>query len=538
MTAGRGGTVIVVNLASDAGTPRAANGKRIAPGVLVPDMTLGRFYVVLTALMLGSLLAAMDTAIVNTSLPTIAGALKGFSGYAWVATAYLLASAVVMPIAGKLSDLYGRKKLFNTAIVLFMFGSLACASAQSMTQLIVARGVQGLGGGAIQAITFAILGDLISPRERGRYIAIYVGASTVAAIGGPLLGGFIVDHFAWEWVFLINLPLGVLALAGSVFVLRLPFPPKGGRLDVLGAVLLASGLTCLMLALENGRHGWVRPSVVGLFVGAAVLLTSFIAVERNAPEPMIPLTLFQNRIATWTYVMGALIGAVAFGSANVFLPIYFQNAKGVSSTKSGLYIAPIIFGAFMGTLTAGRLIARTGRYKIFPIVGCCSALVGALFMLRLSPTVPYWQLGVPLFFSGMGAGAVFTTSSVAMQNSIDRSVMGVSTATMTFFRSFGGSLGIALFGTLFSARVASVVGRAIRGTGETRSVSTLIRDPKTVRALPSAVRTAVVNGLGSGVKSVYVAVIGVLLVLLAVCLTLGEIPLATGADSAPAIPVE
>lgn len=517
---------------------RAPNGKRVAPGVLVPGMTLGRFYVVLTALMLGTLLSAMDTAIVNTSLPTIAGALKGFSGYAWVGTAYLLASAVIMPFAGKLSDLYGRKKLFNTAIALFMFGSLACAGAQNMTQLIVARGIQGLGGGAIQAITFAILGDLISPRERGRYIAIYVGASTVAAIGGPLLGGFIVDHFAWEWIFLINVPLGLLALTGSIVVLRLPFPPKGGRLDVRGAALLAAGLTCLMLALENGRHGWVRTSVVGLFVAAAVLLVSFVLVERHAPEPMIPLTLFRNQIATWTYLMGALIGAVAFGSANVFLPIYFQNAKGVSSTMSGLYIAPIIFGAFMGTLTAGRLIARTGRYKRFPIVGCASAWVGALLMLRLNPTVPYWELGIPLFISGMGAGAIFTTSSVAMQNSIDRSVMGVSTATMTFFRSFGGSLGIALFGTLFSSRVATVVGRAIRGTGETRSVSTLIRDPKAVRALPVAVRNAVIEGLGSGVRSVYFAVLGVLSVLFVLCVTLKEIPLATTADLAATLSPE
>ncbi len=531
----------VVNLPSDlktTATVGASPGKRTAPGVLVPGMTLGRFYVVLTALMLGSLLSAMDTAIVNTSLPTIAGALKGFSGYAWVGTAYLLASAVIMPIAGKLSDLYGRKKLFNAAIVLFIFGSLACALAQTMTHLIVARGIQGLGGGSIQAITFAILGDLISPRERGRYIAIYVGASTVAAIGGPLLGGFIVDRFAWEWVFLINLPLGLLALAGSVFVLRLPFPPKGGRLDVRGAVLLAGGLTCLMLALENGRHGWIRPSVIGLFVAATVILSGFVGVERRAAEPMIPLTLFRNRIATWTYLMGALIGAVAFGSANVFLPIYFQNAKGVSSTKSGLYIAPIIFGAFMGTLVAGRLIARTGRYKVFPIIGCLSALLGALFMLRLNPSVPYWQLGVPLFFSGMGAGAIFTTSSVAMQNSIDRSVMGVSTATMTFFRSFGGSLGIALCGTLFSARVASVVGEAIRGTGETRSVSTLIRDPKAVRTLPSAVRNAVIDGLGSGVRSVYLAVLGVLAVLLILCLTLPEIPLATSANPLEPAPID
>lgn len=514
---------------------RDASGKRVAIGVLVPDMTLGRFYVVLTALMLGSLLSAMDTAIVNTSLPTIAGALKGFSGYAWVGTAYLLASAVTMPIAGKLSDLYGRKKLFNSAIVVFMVGSLACAAAQNMTELIVARGLQGIGGGAIQAITFAILGDLIAPRERGRYIAIYVGASTIASISGPLLGGFIVDHFAWEWVFLMNLPLGLLALAGSVFVLRLPFPPKGGKLDVRGAVLLAAGLSCLMLALENGRRGWVRPSVLGLLAAAGVILAVFIVVERHAPEPMIPLDLFKNRIATWTYLMGALIGAVAFGSGNVFLPIYFQNANGISSTRSGLYIAPLVVGAFLGTLVTGRLIARTGRYKVFPILGCIAALIGSAFMLRLGGSVPYWQLGLPLLLAGMGSGTIFTTSSVAMQNGIDRSVMGVSTATMTFFRSFGGSLGIALFGTLFGARVSSVVGRALAEAGDKRPVSSLIRDPKAVRALPSPLRTAVIHGLENGVHGVYFAVLGVLSMLLVLCLTLREIPLQSGVAATPAI---
>lgn len=496
--------------------------------MLVPDMTLGRFYVVLVALMLGSLLSAMDTAIVNTSLPTIAGALKGFSGYAWVGTAYLLASAVSMPIAGKLSDLYGRKKLFNSAIVVFMVGSLACAAARSMPQLVVSRGLQGIGGGAIQAITFAILGDLISPRERGRYIAIYVGASTVASISGPLLGGFIVDHFAWQWVFLINLPLGLLALAGSVVVLRLPFPPKGGRLDVLGAIILASGLTCLMLGLEQGRDGWLRASVFALFGVAVVLLVAFLAVERRAPEPIIPLSLFGNRIATWTYVMGALIGAFAFGSGSIFLPIFFQNAYGVSSTTSGLYIAPVIMGAFIGTLTAGRLIARTGRYKIFPIVGATTAMVAAALLTRIDPSTPYWQIGPPLLLSGIGAGAVFTTSSVAMQNSIDRSVMGVSTATMTFFRSFGGSVGLALFGTLFGARVTAVAGKALRAAGETRPAGSFIRNPKAVRALPAPLRDAVVNGLGAGIRSVYLAAIVVLGVLLLFTLTLREIPLQGG----------
>jgi EmrB/QacA subfamily drug resistance transporter len=513
---------------------RTADGKRLAPGVLLPNMTVARFYVLLSALMLGSLLSAMDTAIVNTSLPTIAGELQGFSNYAWVGTSYLLCSAVTMPIAGKLSDLYGRTRVFNIVLVWFIVASVLCGAAQTMGQLIAARGLQGIGGGAIQAVTFAILGDVVAPRERGRYIAIYVAASTIASIGGPLLGGVIVDNAPWQWVFLINVPIGLIALIGSIKVVRVPFAPKGGKLDVLGAVLLAGCVTGFLVALENSERGWLRaPVMIPLLIGC-VLLPVFLMQERRAPEPMIPLSLFRNRIVASTYLMGGLIGAVAFGSGNVFLPAYFQNANGVSSARSGLYIAPTMFGAFFGTLLAGRIMARYGRYKLLPIIGCGTALIASALMLRISPDVPYWQLGVPIFLSGLGAGAIFTVTSVAMQNAIDRSVMGVATATSTFFRSFGGSLGIALFGTFFGDRVD----RTVRGRVATdASVSDLIRDPEQIRGLPADVRAAVVEGLGSGVRVVYIAVLVVLVLLLAVCLQIEDRPLAAAPSPITDTPV-
>ena len=300
---------------------------------------MAQLVVVLCALLMGTLLAALDLSIVNTALPTIAGKLNGVSGYAWVGTSYILTSTIAMPILGKLSDLYGRQRLFHISIVIFLIASVLCAGAHSIGQLIAARGLQGVGGGGIQAITFAILGDLITPRERGRYIGLYVGAYTVAGISGPLVGGFIVDRWSWPWVFLINIPIGLIALGASIWQLRLPFKRRKTRLDLLGAALLSVALIFLMLGLEEGRKGWGRGRVVGLFVGAAVLLAGFIAQERRAEEPMIPLSLFRNKVCANIYLVSVLIGASVFGT-NIFLPLFFQDARGVSPTRSGLYLVP------------------------------------------------------------------------------------------------------------------------------------------------------------------------------------------------------
>ena len=491
-------------------------------------MTFGELMVVMCALLLGTLLAALDLSIVNTSLPTIAGKLNGFSSYAWVGTAYILTSTIAMPIMGKLSDLYGRQKLFHISIVIFLVASLLCAGSQNMAQLIWARALQGVGGGGIQAITFAILGDLIAPRERGRYIGVYVGAYTLAGIGGPLIGGFMVDRWAWQWVFLINIPIGIVALVASALKLRLPFQRRNTRLDLFGAALLSGALACLMFGLEEGRKGWGRGHVIVLFAGALVLTVVFLGQERRAGEPMIPLTLFRNPIASNIFLQSVLIGSIAFGASNVFLPLFFQDARGVTPTRSGLYLIPLLLGSLIGTVVVGRVMARTGRYKIFPIVCSVLTIIGIALVARVNATSSYAALIVPLFLMGLGTGGIFTVSSVALQNSVERRDLGVATATMTFFRSLGGSIGLALYGTLFNSRVSSEVNRRLKVPTK---VGRLIRDPKAIAKLDPATRRAVVHGLASGVRTLHLVLIPVMLVMFIVAVLLREIPLANASPA-------
>lgn len=513
-----------------------STGGRQAPGVTIPGMTMAQLVVVLCALLMGTLLAALDLSIVNTALPTIAGKLNGVSGYAWVGTSYILTSTIAMPILGKLSDLYGRQRLFHISIVIFLIASVLCAGAHSIGQLIAARGLQGVGGGGIQAITFAILGDLITPRERGRYIGLYVGAYTVAGISGPLVGGFIVDRWSWPWVFLINIPIGLIALGASIWQLRLPFKRRKTRLDLLGAALLSVALIFLMLGLEEGRKGWGRGRVVGLFVGAAVLVAGFIAQERRAVEPMIPLSLFRNKVCANIYLVSVLIGASVFGT-NIFLPLFFQDARGVSPTRSGLYLVPQILGSLVGTIIVGRLIAKTGRYKAFVVVACVVAGVGFLGVARIDADIGYTILAFPLLLAGLGTGAIFTVSSVAMQNSIQRSDrpgdMGVATATQVFFRSLGGSIGLAIFGSLFTERVAATVKSRL---GPDVKASTIIRDPKAIAKLDEPTRHAIAVGLGQGARVVFLVVVAIFVVLFFVLQRLRELPLIGGSPAAAATP--
>ena len=318
--------------------------------------------------MLAVLLASMEISIIATALPTIAGEFDAFESFAWVGTAYIAAAAIGTPLLGKLSDLYGRRRVFLTTMGLFIVGSFLCGIAQSMGQLIAARAVQGFGGGAIQALAFAILGDILPPRERGRYIGYFTLAFVGAALLGPLIGGFIIDHWTWPWIFFINIPLAGIATVVSYYALRLPFPRRKARLDVPGALLLSLMIGTLMIGLEEGGDGWTQPHVIALFAVSAVGLVVFIAVERRATEPMIPLHLFANPVVLACVVAGMCAGTIAFG-AGQFLPLYFQDSLFVSPTESGLRMLPQMLGVTLGTFGIGRLILWTGRYKMFPVVG-------------------------------------------------------------------------------------------------------------------------------------------------------------------------
>lgn len=488
----------------------------------VPGFTQGRLRLVLGALMLAVLLANLETTIIATALPTIAGQFNAFESFAWVGTAYIVTSAISTPLLGKLSDLYGRRLVFLSTMTLFMFGSLLCGMSQSMGQLIAARALQGVGGGGIQALAFAILGDVLPPRERGRYMGYFTLAFVGAALMGPLVGGFIIDHYSWPWIFWVNVPLAAVAIAICHVALRLPFRRRDAKLDFAGAALLSVAIGSLMIGLEQGRHGWTQTVVVGLLLTSVVAVGLFVVVENRASEPMIPLRLFSNKVVRASVLLGMSAGVVTYGAGS-FLPLYFQDSLFVSPTESGLRMLPQMLGVTAGTFWVGRMIARDGRYKKFPIIGSTVSVVGLLMVAQINGDTPYWHLLVPMVFIGFGAASVFTTTSIASQNAVEFHDLGVTTATVMFFRSLGGSLGLAAFGTILNATIRTEIPAAL-GVAPDEAAS-LIRSPKEVAALPEAARQAVVDSVALGVSRIYWVCAACMLVAVGVAFALPELPL-------------
>lgn len=495
----------------------------MANSSVVPGMTSTRLWMVLGSLMLAVMLATMEISIISTALPTIAGEFNAFESFAWVGTAYIATAAIGTPVMGKLSDIYGRRLIFQVTMGLFIFGSLLCGLSQSMNQLIAARAVQGLGGGAIQALAFAILGDILPPRERGRYIGYFTLAFVGAALFGPLLGGFIIDNWSWPWIFFINIPLAGIASVVSYIALDLPFPRRKSRIDVAGAGLLAVIIGSLIIALElGGTDGWTEPPVLGLLAVVVVGLGVFIVVELHAAEPMIPLHLFTDRVVLTSIIAGMCAGTLAFG-AGQFLPLYFQDSLFVSPTESGLRMLPQMIGVTLGTFGIGRLILWTGKYKIFPVIGCAVAVVGLLVISRIDGSTSYLSLVLPMIAMGFGMAAVFTTTSIATQNAVEFRDLGVATATIMFFRSLGGSLGLAAFGTILTATVRREVPQRLGISGD-EAVS-MIRVPDDIAALPEESRTAVVDSLASGVGNIYLVCTAIMVIGLIAAIALPERPL-------------
>ncbi len=500
-------------------------------------MSQRQLWIILGSLMLGTALAALDGTIVSTALPTIAGKLNGFSSYAWVGTAYILTSTIATPILGKLGDLFGRRRIMLFAIAAFTVGSLLCGLSTNMPQLIAARGVQGLGGGGIQALTFAILGDLVSPRERGRYMGLYTGIYAASAVIGPLVGGWMIERFAWEWIFLFNVPLAIVAFAAISSTLKVEFRRRKARIDILGAALLSGCLGSLVLGLERGRQGWTKPSVLLLMGAAVVLLIAFLWQETRTPEPIIPLRLFTGKVFVITSSMGFLVGTMAYG-AQQFLPLQFQDANFVSPTMAGLYLSPLMLGVMAGSAVGGRLIANTGRYKFLPIFGLGVGIIGIFAVSRITPTTGFWALFVPMLFIGTSMGATFTTTSIAMQNSIDPSDIGIGTATMLSLRSLGGSLGLALYGTLFATVVSNELPKRIPAgsLGAGVNPSTLLREPAKIKALAAPIREGVVQAITTATGRLFLAAVPVAILAFVLALILPEKPLrrTSGITEAPA----
>ncbi|MFN6119088.1 MAG: MDR family MFS transporter [Actinomycetes bacterium] len=498
----------------------------------VPGFSQRQLVTVLGALILAVFLASLDTTIISTALPTIAGEFNAFESFAWVGTSYIVTSTIATPLLGKLSDIYGRRLIFQTALGVFLVGSLLCGMAQSMGQLIGFRALQGLGGGAIQALAFSILGDILPPRERGRYIGYFTIAVAGAAVMGPLVGGFIIEYWSWPWIFYINVPACIVVAAICHRALRLPFPRRKAKLDVLGAALMSAGIGSLMIGLEVGHEGWTRGSTLAWFAVAIVSIVAFVFQERRASEPMIPLRLFANPVVRTCAFLGMCAGVVAFG-AGQFLPLYFQDSLFVSPTESGLRLLPMMIGVTMTTFGVGRLIAHTGAYKRWPVIGTWLSVLGLLGVAQIDGTTPYLWLVVPMIFMGMGSGSVFTSTSIATQNAVEFRDLGVATATVMFFRSLGGSFGLAVFGTVLNSTVRSEIPARI-GV-EPDAAADLIRSPAEIQALPTLERQAVIDTVALGVSRIYWICAAVMVIGAILALVLPERPLRTRAGLSDAM---
>ena len=472
----------------------------MATETLVPGFTNKRLWIVLGALALAVMLANLETSIIATALPTITGQFNSFESFAWVGTAYIVTSAISTPLLGKLSDLYGRRLIFQSTMAVFLVGSILCGASQSMGQLIAARAFQGMGGGGIQALAFAILGDILPPRERGRYMGYFTLAFVGSAVLGPLIGGIIIDHASWPWIFYINIPFIIIVAGICHFALRLPFKRRTAKLDFMGAGLLSLTIASLMIGLEEGRHGWTQQHVLVLLVVAVLGLGAFIKVEQRAEEPMIPLRLFSNDIIRTCALLGMFAGVATYGAGG-FLSLYFQDSLLVSPTESGLRTLPQMLGVTMATFGVGRVIAKTGKYKIFPIVGTVLSFFGLIGIAQISGSTPYLNLVIPMIFMGFGTAAIFTTTSIASQNAVDFSDLGVATATVLFFRSLGGSFGLAIFGTVLNITIRSEIPKRI--TIDPDNASSIIRSPEQISALPLASKQAVIDSLALGVSRIY-----------------------------------
>ena len=485
----------------------------------VPGFTKAQLWLVLGSLMMAVMLASLETSIIATALPQIIGEFQAFESYSWVGTAYIVTSAISTPILGKLSDIYGRRVIFQITMVVFLIGCIACGAAQSIGQLIAARAFQGMGGGGVQALAFAVLGDVIPPRERGRYIGYFTLSFVGSALLGPLVGGFIIENFSWPWIFYFNIPFILLVIAVCQKSLRLPFKRKEARIDFVGAALLSACIGCLMIGLELGRHGWTDSTVLILFGAAIVTLVMFIAAEQRAQEPMIPLKLFANPIVRGCALLGFCASVSTYG-AGTFLSLYFQDSLFVSPTESGLRSLPQMIGVTAATFGIGRLIAVSGKYKRYPIIGSLLSFVGLLSVAQIDGSTKYIMLIVPMVLMGFGTASIFSTTSIASQNAVEFHDLGVTTATVMFFRSLGGSIALAIFGTILNSTIRREI-PARTGIAADQA-SSIIRSPEDIQKLPPVQKQAVVDSIALGVSHIYYLCAAVSLIALVFALTLPE----------------
>ncbi|MFE6162413.1 MDR family MFS transporter [Streptomyces sp. NPDC056486] len=488
-------------------------GEQTEPGGPAKDAPQPRSVrVVMMALMVTILLAMLDNMIVSPAMPTIVGDLGGMEHLSWVVTAYMLATAASTPIWGKLGDMYGRKGVFLTSIVIFLAGSVLSGMAQDMGQLIGFRAVQGLGAGGLMVGVMAIIGELVTPRERGKYMGMMTGVMAVAMIGGPLVGGTITDHLGWRWAFYINLPLGAVALAMVTAVLHLPKKKAKGRIDYLGAALLTVGISSLVLVTTWGgtEYAWTSTVIMELIAIGVVALISFVIVQKKAAEPILPLHIFRNLNFTLMAVIGFLTGFVMFG-AMLFLPLYQQAVQGASATNSGLLLLPMLLSMMVVSFFSGRFTTSTGKYKIFPIAGTVLMVLGLFLLSTMDTDTTRFMAGVYMAVLGAGMGCLMQITMLVAQNSVEMKDMGVASSSATLFRTLGSSFGVAIMGALFNSRVEDTMSERAGQLGGKITEQSAQLDADSLRKLAAPVRDAYQHAVSAGTHSAFLlgAIIGI-----------------------------